>query len=437
MIVHKTQNIASGKLEKFRLLQRKLYCAAKAEPERSFGILYDKVCRADIIEEAWKRVRLNGGAPGVDGVTFDDIKAIGIAKYLNEIQTELQTGIYSPQPVRRKFIAKSNGSLRPLGIPTIKDRIVQMTVKIVIEPLFEADFTDNSYGFRPKRSAEQAAKEVRKYINYGCHKVVEVDLKSYFDNISHNSLMKLVQKKVSDPRVLKLLWGWLQVGIATDQGVEKPKKGTPQGGVISPLLANIFLNEVDKEWESRGYYLPSKSAILIRYADDMVILCKWNPELYFKILGEMLNKLNIEMNHDKTRITHASDGFDFLGIHFRLANTTRAKKNCYYWPSKKAVLNLKHEVRKIINHRKVVDVEKIIDEVNPILRGWGQYFKFTNAAGTFSMIDYFTRKRIYSVICKSRKLPSRYTGLSPKILHEDYGLVCLWKMSQEKSNAAR
>jgi RNA-directed DNA polymerase len=431
MIVQKTQHMTGKIPEKYRLLQRKLYCAAKANPERNFGILYDKVCRLDILEAAWKRVKSNGGSAGTDGVEIDFITdKIGEETFIKGLQQELISGQYRPQPVLRKYIPKGNGKKRPLGIPTLKDRVAQMAVKLVIEPLFEADFQSFSYGFRPKKSAEQAIQEVRKYINWGGVNVIEVDLKSYFDNIPHDKLMQLVRRRISDRRVLRMIERWIKVGVMEEGKVERSIIGTPQGGVISPLLANIFLNELDKEWEKRGYNHPKRSAFLVRYADDMVVLCRWKPEKYFSILSELLKKLGVEMNFEKSKVVHAQDGFDFLGVHFHLAKSARGRMNCYNWPSTKAVQNYKNAIRKVINHRIVINVQKIIFVVNPIIRGWGNYFRSTNSATKFSDLDIFTRKRIYKVVRKSRKIRGYRCGLDPSKLYDEMGLISLWKLAQ-------
>ncbi len=241
MIVEKTKNIPNRKVDKPILLQRKLYLASKANPLRRFGALYDKVYRVDILELAYKRIKANRGVPGIDRKTFEDIKSDGVQKFLKELQQELRNGKYYPQPVLRKYIPKSGGKVRPLGIPTIKDRVVQMATKIVIEPLFEADFQEFSYGFRPKRSAHQAISEVRKYINFGCQEVIEVDLKSFFDTIPHDKLMKLVKQRVSDPGVLKLIQAWLGVGVISEKGHTRSVIGTPQGGVIA--IIGKYLSE--------------------------------------------------------------------------------------------------------------------------------------------------------------------------------------------------
>lgn len=438
MIVQKTENVRERKLTKSRLLQRKLYCAAKADGNRRFGILFDKVHRMDILEVAWAKVRANRGAPGVDRQTFEDIETYGVAKFLAELQEELHSGKYRPRPVKRHMIPKSNGGERPLGIPTIKDRVAQMAVKLVIEPLFEADFQDFSYGFRPQRSAHHAITEVRKYVNFGCEHVIEVDLKSFFDSIPHDKLVELVSKRVSDPRVLKLIKSWLKVGVVSESGITRSVIGTPQGGVISPLLANIFLNELDKEWNRRGYDHRKCDAHLVRYADDMVVACKWRPEFYFNKLIEILKTLGVEVNTDKTRVVHASEGFDFLGIHFKLAPSYAGKMNCYYWPSHKAVTNFKKTIREMVNNRCAVDFVKIIDAVNPVIRGWGNYFAITNAGKIMWDLDRFICERFNRVIRRSRKLRGvQRHVVSAKDLHEQHGLVRLYELRQRRSNAAQ
>lgn len=438
MIVQKTENVRGRKLTKSRLLQRKLYCAAKTDPKRRFGILFDKVHSMDILETAWKMIRANRGASGVDHQSFDDIETYGVEKFLAELQEELQSGKYRPLPVRRVMIPKANGKSRPLGIPTIKDRVAQMCVKLVIEPLFEADFQDFSYGFRPQRSAHHAIKEVRKYINFGCEHVIEVDLKSFFDSIPQDKLLDLVARRVSDPRVLKIIKRWLRAGVTTESGITRSVIGTPQGGVISPLLANIFLNELDREWRKREYDHRKRDAHLVRYADDMVIACKWRPEFYFDRLKEILTSLGVEINTEKTRVVHASEGFDFLGIHFRLAPSYAGKMNCYYWPSHKSVSNFKKMIGQMVNNRASVSFEMIIEAVNPTIRGWGQYFAVTNAGKTMWDLDRFIWARFNRVIKRSRKLRGVQRGVvSAKVLYTQYGLVDLYGMTKEKSNAAQ
>jgi RNA-directed DNA polymerase len=439
MIASTAQHVPGIKPCKVRLLQRKLYRVAKDDSDRRFGVLYDKVCRPDVLEAAWKMVRANRGAAGVDRQSFDDIEATGVDRFLKSIREELTQEIYRPRPVLRRFISKGNGKLRPLGIPTIKDRVIQMAVKLVIEPLFEADFQEFSYGFRPKRSAHQAITEVRKYINFGCQEIIEVDLKSFFDNIPHDKLMALVRLRITDPKVLRLLELWLKVGVVSETGHTRSLIGTPQGGVISPLLANIFLNELDRQWRERRYDHPSKDAHLIRYCDDMVIVCKWRPKWYFERLKEILGELGVAINEEKTQVVHASEGFDFLGIHFLLRPSLKGRMNCYYWPSHDAVSNFKRMVRQMVNNRATVALPHIIEAVNPTIRGWGQYFVITNAGKVFWNLDRFVCERINCLVRRSRKLRGvKRQVVSGKQLYLDYGLVSLFGMTKGKRpNATR
>ena len=339
--------------EKVRQLQNKLYLTAKKCDSRRFHALYDKVYRDDVLFEAWKRVKANKGSSGVDGIGIEDIEEMGIEKYLSEIKSELMDGKYKPSPVKRVMIPKPDGSERPLGIPTVKDRIVQMATKIAIEPVFEADFRDCSYGFRPKRSAKQALEVIRKACNNKGYYVVDADIEKFFDNVNQDKLMKLVEQRISDRRILKLIRQWLVSGVLYGNVLTISELGTNQGSVISPLLANIYLNTLDRLWEKYGL----THGILVRYADDTVIICKnkKNANHALNLLQYIMAKLDLKLHPVKTKIVSMWDGkegFDFLGMHHRRMTTETSKgqlyKETYQYPSRKAMKKMKTEIKKIL-----------------------------------------------------------------------------------------
>ena len=374
-------------LEKVRVLQRKLYRAAKAQPHRTFGVLFDKICSLEVLWVAWEQVRRNRGAAGVDGETIEAIETKGTQSFLLQLKEELQRQNYRPQPVRRVFIPKSDGRRRPLGIPGVKDRVAQAAVKIVIEPLFEASFREGSYGFRPKRSAKQAIYDIRKWITYGYDKVIDLDLKSYFDTIDHGLLMKLVERRVRDPRVLRLIRCWLKAGVMHEGILEETLIGSPQGAVISPLLSNVYLHPLDLYWEQEV-----KDTKMVRYADDLVVLCRWRPaESYMSKLRHFLARLRVTVNEDKTRIVDARDGFDFLGVHFRKQPTRRdaTRYFCYCWPSRRSMQRVRDKVKAAIGRDYRPTLKEKIDRLNPVLRGWSAYFGWLNSAQHFRKVDQY------------------------------------------------
>jgi len=359
-----------------RSLQRKLFRAAKQSLDRRFGALYDKVYREDVLWMAWTRVKANQGAPGVDGQSIAYIEEeIGVERFLSEIREDLHRKRYRPQAVRRCWIKKP-GKLekRPLGIPVIRDRVVQMAVKIVIEPIFEANFLPCSYGFRPKRNAHMALRKIRWSITYGGQtQVIDADIRGCFDAINHGLLMRLVRRRISDPRILKLIQGWLQADVL-DQGtsITSAGVGTPQGGVISPLLANIYLHAFDKMFAQSGI-----EGTLVRYADDFVILTRGNAKPVLERVRQMMNRLGLELHPEKTRIVHAQDGFDFLGVHLRQCTIRRSghatRPKCLLWPSDWSLARIKQRIRQVVGRRYGTSLEHMIADLNPVLRGWHRY----------------------------------------------------------------
>jgi len=395
MSAQKAKNMPVSKVQE---LQAKLSCAAKQSLERRFGALYDKVYREDVLREAWRRVRANKGAPGIDNQTIEHIEAvIGVSTFLEELRKELHTQIYRPLPVQRCWIEKSGKpDKRPLGIPIVKDRVAQMAAKLILEPIFETNFMQCSYGFRPGRSAHDAISMIERKITFdGYQIIVDADIKGYFDSIDHIILMRLVERRISDPRMLKLIRSWLKAGVM-ESGQYKASNdtGTPQGGVISPLLSNIYLHSFDKMFSRSG--IPG---ILVRYADDFVILLKGNTAGIKEKIQRMLDKLKLKLHPEKTRIVRAEKGFDFLGIHFRRKPVrkkgSRLKYSCRLWPSDRSVQRLKDNVKETIGKRYGTTVQKIVQDLNPVLRGWNNYqAKLQSEPKRFRTLNSYVRERL-------------------------------------------
>ena len=382
--------------EKVRQLQNKLYLTAKKCSSRRFHALYDKVYRDDVIYEAWKRVKANQGSSGVDGITIEDIEASGVNRYLTGIQVELKSGTYRPLPVRRVMIPKPDGSQRPLGIPCVKDRIVQMATKIAIEPVFEADFKNCSYGFRPKRSAKQALEVVRKACNNKGYYVVDADIEKFFDNVNQDKLMALIELRISDRRILKLIRQWLKSGVLYGNILEISELGTSQGSVISPLLANIYLNTLDRLWEKYGL----THGILVRYADDTVIICKnrKSAKHALTLLQYIMGKLDLKLHPVKTKIVcmwDGKEGFDFLGMHHRRMTTETRQgstfQETYQYPSRKAMKKMKSAIKSNVNSRSllVASEEDLIKNLNPKITGWKNYYTTKTSGKWMQALDWY------------------------------------------------
>lgn len=398
--------------DKVRYLQRRLWIAAKRSPTRRFHALYDRIYRSDVLWEAWRRVARNKGAAGIDGEAIEAIVRSGVGDFLDDLQTELRDGGYRPKAVLRRYIPKPDGRSRPLGIPTVRDRVVQMATKLVIEPVFEADFRSCSYGFRPKRSATQALERLRKLGAKGGNHVLDADIEGYFESIDHEKLMRLVERRISDRRVLKLLRQWLRAGVMEDGRETTKLSGTPQGGVISPLLSNIFLHVLDELWEDRY----ARLGVLVRYADDFVIVCRTRAdcEEAERRVQAIMRRLGLTLHAEKTRranLTWGREGFDFLGCHLhkRMSGKIweRDGRRVYFlqrWPSQRSMKRVRGRVHDLTGrHRNgVKDVRVLIDDLNPVLRGWGNYFGTGNAAKNFNAIDRYTVDRLRSFLVKRK-----------------------------------
>jgi group II intron reverse transcriptase/maturase len=418
-----------------RELQKVLGQAAKDDPRRRFHSLYDKVSSERVLQEAWLVVKKNGGRGGVDGKEFSDYELPEQEdELLKGLQKELVEGIYKPEAVLRVYIPKPDGKERPLGIPTIRDRVVQTAAKLILEPIFEADFKDFSYGFREGKSCHQAMQAVWKLMNFGYTEVIDADIQGFFDNIPHDKLLQSVARRVSDGRMMRLIKLFLKAPIQEDDQQNKPKKGTPQGGVISPLLANIYLNHLDQFWVKKGYI---KYAKLVRYADDFVVLCEKNTKFYLKEVRRLLENLDLKLNEKKTQVVDTcQQGFDFLGFTLKRTWAFRPKHNSFGWVtgvgiSRKSLKKARKTVNEIVGQggrKSPVPMVNLVEGLNKWLNHWLPYYCYANRKEDFKYLylQIILGRLVRAEVARRsghKRQSCKWKSMNPKIWEENYGLV--------------
>lgn len=418
--------------ERVRELQRTLYRAAKADPNRRFHALWDKVYRRDVLEWAWEAVRRNRGAPGVDGVTLTDVEDMGVEKFLAELASDLKEGTYRPQPGRRVWIPKpGTKERRPLTIPPVRERVVQAALRIVIEPIFEADFLPCSYGFRPKRGAHDALQVLVDETTRGNRWVVETDIASCFEEISHDRLLAVVEARICDQSTLKLLRALLRVGVMEAGAATYRASGTPQGGVVSPLLANAHLHQVDVAWGDEGV------GVLVRHADDVLVMCssRTEAEEALALLQRLYGEVGLRLKKSKTRIVHlqvGGDGVDFLGFHHRWVRS-KIHRNVTYlarWPSRKAMQHARERIREATGRdRLLVPMSATVDHLNRFLAGWVGYFRFGHSARSIATLRWYTLDRLARLLAKRHGLRTGWGWWVIRDSPDQLGLIPLRRIA--------
>jgi RNA-directed DNA polymerase len=396
--------MATNTTETVRQLQRTLYAKAKQAKEAQFYSLYDKVWRTDVLWEAWQQVKANKGAPGVDGQAIEAIVAGGQEReMISKLQQQLRTQTYRFHPVRRVDIPKPKGGTRPLGIATVEDRVVQTAMKLVLEPIFEADFHPCSYGYRPKRDAKMASQAIKEDLYDHAWGVVEIDFQSYFTTIPHEKLLKLIKQRVVDGSLLRLIKQSLKVSVAYQGQVAPTVVGVPQGSPLSPLYSNISLNLLDQVWHKRGY--PEKlGATLHRYADDAILVCRHSASQALQAFEAIAARMALTINRDKTRITKLTEGFDFLGFTLvKRRSPTSGKMAIYIFPSKAAQRRVRQRIKAFTKRRAPIAPQEFVQQVNQVVRGWVNYYRHTNASQAFRALQRFINVRFRRYLtCRSK-----------------------------------
>jgi RNA-directed DNA polymerase len=429
--------------EKLRRLQEALGTKAKQQPDFRFYSLYDKVYRDDVLAHAYALSRSNGGAPGVDGTTFGQVEEYGLARWLSELQEELGEERYKPQPVRRVMIPKPGGvGERPLGIPTIRDRVVQTAAKLLLEPIFEADFDEAAYGYRPNRSALEAVKQVHAAVEAGHTQVVDADLSKYFDTIPHAELMKCLARRISDAKMLRLLKAWLKAPVEEQDGRggrrmtggKKATRGTPQGGVISPLLANIYMHRFIKAFRKHG--LAQKyGAVLVNYADDFVVLCRRGSRQVLETTGRWMARIGLQLNEQKTCLRDARrESFHFLGYTFGPMYSPR-NGYCYSGarPSDKAMKRFRQNIRQRLPPANQAPWPEIAAGLNRALRGWAAYFSYGTLWKARRSADWYVYERVRAFLRRRHKVGGLGSRQFPEqLVHGELGVLQLMKLPRHR-----
>lgn len=419
--------------ERVSMLQEKLYCKAKQERNYKFYVLYDKMFIPYMLNEAYKNVKAKDGSPGIDGKNFKDIEEYGLEKFLEELGEDLRKQTYRPQAVKRVWIEKANGGKRPLGIPTIRDRVAQTVCKMIIEPIFEADFEESSYGFRPERSSKDAMKAIKENLNNGMTEVYDADLSSYFDTIPHDKLKIVLQQRISDPRMLRLIDKWLKSPVNEDgqyKGGKKQKVGTPQGGVISPLLANIYMHLVDKIVNDTKKLFYQQGIQIVRYADDFVLMGKQITEEAINKLQNILQRMGLKLNEEKTHLIQSRDNpFNFLGFTIRYDKDIKGRDKRYWniQASCKSENKLREKIREFLKQGGHYAPQKVAQGLNEIVRGWINYFNISGVSYTTMSkrkIRHYLRERLNGYYKRKSQRRCRLYGQQAfEILVDKYKLI--------------
>jgi group II intron reverse transcriptase/maturase len=419
--------------ERVSILQEKLYQKAKQERKYKFYVLYDKMFIPYMLREAWKSVKANDGSPGVDGQTIADVERYGLDNYLKELGEELRKQTYQPQAVKRAMIFKADGGERPLGIPTVRDRIAQTVCKMILEPIFEADFDEGSYGFRPGRSSKGAMTEIKKNLEQGNTEVYDADLSNYFDTIPHDKLQIVLKERITDPRILKLMAKWLKAPVYEEGQYKSGKgnhKGTPQGGVISPLLANIYLHLIDRIVNNPHSLFGIDGIRIVRYADDFVLMGKALPKKVIDKLKTLLDRMGLTINETKTRqIDARKEGFNFLGFTVRYDKDLKGRKT-RYWniiPGKKSEQKIRDKIKEYLKTHGHYRAQDVANGINTITRGWLNYFEIEGVSyPTMSKrrLRYYLSGRLYRYYKRKSQRKCRLFGQNAfEVLVSKYGLI--------------